>query len=226
MQNQLDLEELIELLNIPEFERIIYHKVEELKCVMGDKIQFYKNLKNNFRKAAYGNLNLYENRHPKKTPTYRFELNRTARGRWIPTVIEPPPPFQTNVEAILPLSAINFMIRFKTDPETIRRHIGSFQCPAGKKSFHLEFSKYSDDHILGAIRENRSELTEGQGRAAEKQKVVKVNFHHKEKEIKLQSDSQSEYLELIHYMQACPQIGEEILNYFNSIQKPMLDIQN
>lgn len=226
MENHLDLEELLELLNIPEFERIIYHKVEELKCVMDDKIQLYRNLKNNFRKTAFGNLQIFENRNPQRLPTYRFELNRTARGRWIPTLIEPPPPFKSNVETILPPEAIKFMIRFRTDPETIRRHIGNFQTPGGKRSFHLEFSKYSDDHVLGTIRPNQPDVQDGEAKAEEKKKVVKVNFHHKEKEIKMQSDSQSDYLELIRYMQACPQIGEEILNYFNSIQKPMLDIQN
>jgi hypothetical protein len=56
MNKQKMMGELDEFLNIPQFERIIFHKIEELKDYLKDEIDHYRELKRYFRKLAYGDM--------------------------------------------------------------------------------------------------------------------------------------------------------------------------
>ncbi len=215
MDKRIDIEEFIELLNIPEFERIVYHKVEELKCVMSDRIAYYLNLKNNFKKTAYGNLQVFENEDYTGRRTYRFELSKSEDGRWLPTVVEPDLPAGCNVYDVIPPAVIKFVACFKTESNRIRKHKGSFQTTAGKRSFEIEFTKYSDIHILGTITESTEEFA-GIG-LKDRQNVVKLDFPSQK------SSNRNNFEELIQYMQSRPKIGEQMLNYFNYIIKPVED---
>jgi hypothetical protein len=214
MDKRIDIEELTELLNIPEFERIVYHKVEELKCVMSDRIDYYINLKNNFKKTAYGNLQIFENESFEGRRVYRFELSKSEEGRWIPTVVEPDLPAGCNVYDVIPPAVIKFVACFKTESNRIRKHKGSFQTTTGKRQFSIEFTKYSDFHILGTIMESTEEFV---AVSRDRQNVVKLDFPSQK------SDTGNNFEELMHYMQTRPKIGEQMLNYFNYIIKPVED---
>ena len=215
MDKRIDIDELAELLNIPEFERIVYHKVEELKCVMSDRIAYYLNLKNNFKKTAYGNLQIFENNEYAGRRIFRFELNKSEEGRWIPTVVEPDLPAGCNVYDIIPPAVIKFVACFKTESNRIRKHRGGFQTTTGKRQFAIEFTKYSDIHILGTIVESTEEFVANE--VKDRQNVVKLDFPaHR-------SDNGNNFEELIHYMQTRPKVGEQMLNYFNYIIKPVED---
>ncbi len=48
MDSEVEIKELFELLNILEFEKILYGEAEALKKLLEDKINFYKNIKKNF----------------------------------------------------------------------------------------------------------------------------------------------------------------------------------
>ena len=76
MGKQEILDELTELLNIPQIERIIFHKVEELKLYLKDEVNLYKSLKSDFKRSAYGDMRICEDPGERKVQTYHFELNR------------------------------------------------------------------------------------------------------------------------------------------------------
>lgn len=59
MGKTVDIGEFIELLNIPQLERIFYHKIEEQKSLLRNEIASYKKLKRDFRSEAYGAIQLF-----------------------------------------------------------------------------------------------------------------------------------------------------------------------
>lgn len=214
---KINIDELAELLNIPEFERIIYHKVEELKYVMADRIQFYRNLKKNFKKTAYGHMQIYESHKPVQHQTYRFEVNRMENGNWIPIVVEPALPLDSDLDEILPPSVIKYISSFEKNPETIHHHQGSFRTLSGSQNFQLEFTRYSDDHILGTIRKREQAEGKKPDHRDTKLSVVKLDFPDSQRR------SEHSYAVLFRYMQVYPEIGDQLLSYFNYILKPLAD---
>ena len=54
MDGEVEIKELFELLNILEFEKILFNEAEALKKLLEDKIDFYKNIKKNFPDAVAG----------------------------------------------------------------------------------------------------------------------------------------------------------------------------
>ncbi len=54
MDSEAEIKELFELLNILEFEKILYTEAEALKKLLEDKIDFYKNIKKNFPERVSG----------------------------------------------------------------------------------------------------------------------------------------------------------------------------
>lgn len=54
MDSEVEIKELFELLNILEFEKILFNEAEALKKLLEDKIDFYKNIKKNFPEEISG----------------------------------------------------------------------------------------------------------------------------------------------------------------------------
>jgi hypothetical protein len=54
MDSEVEIKELFELLNILEFEKILFNEAEALKKLLEDKIDFYKNIKKNFPEHVAG----------------------------------------------------------------------------------------------------------------------------------------------------------------------------
>jgi len=227
MTSRIDLDELSELINIPEFERIIYHKIEELKFVLADKINMYRNLKHNFKKTAYGHMHLFENETPKETPVFRFELHEIEDSGWHLSKIEPNPPEGVEIEDIIPRRIIKHIIGYETNHEKIYRYVGkgdtvgdSMSQTNGNDSgdaFTVEFSKFSENHILGTIR--RAGPQEAKGSAVKDLKIIKADWHYEK------NGDEENFRELFHYMQKYPEIKNQIFSEFFHRTKPRIDNQ-
>jgi hypothetical protein len=216
MEKQKIIDELTELLNIPQFERIIYHKIEELKTYFRDEISLYTNLKKDFQKAAYGNMQIFENEEHIRSQTYRFELDRNEDNLWIPTEIEPPPPSMSEISNIIPPEIIEYITNFKSNPTKIET-INNFTLPTLRgKMYNLRFAKYSDHHALGTITEIRTKK-ETQHQGAEADNLVDINDYYKEDTVELN------YKELMYYMEKFPAFKEHVFSEFFMRWKPLID---
>jgi hypothetical protein len=216
MEKQRIIDELTELLNIPQFERIIYHKIEELKMYFRDEISLYNNLKKDFQKAAYGNMQIYENAEQIRSQTYRFELDKNENNVWIPTEIEPSPPSMSEINNIIPPEVIEYITHFKSNPTKIET-INNFTLPALRgKIYNLRFAKYSDHHALGTITEIRTKK-ESPHPAAETDNIVDINDFYKKDTVELN------YKELMYYMEKFPAFKEHVFSEFFMRWKPLID---
>ncbi len=218
MTSRIDMEELAELINIPEFERIVYHKIEELKFVLADKINMYRNLKHNFKKTAYGHMHIFENELPRDIPVFRFELHEIEDSGWHLSKIEPNPPEGLDLEDILPRRIIEHIIGYETNHEKIYRYVGKGETGSDAVDAHtVEFSKFSDNHILGTIR--RADPQETKGSAVKDLKIIKADWHYEK------NGDEENFRELFHYMQKYPEIKNQIFSEFFHRTKPRIDNQ-
>lgn len=227
MTSRIDMDELSELINIPEFERIVYHKVEELKFVLADKINMYRNLKHNFKKTAYGHMHIFENESPEPVQVYRFELHEIEGNGWHLSKIEPPPPEGIDIEDVLPKRIIRHIIGYQTNHEKIYRYVGRGETAPELESsdhsedhsdiFTVEFSKFSSNHILGTIR--RADAQEAKGSGVKDLKIIKADWHYEK------NGDEENFRELFHYMQKYPEIKNQIFSEFFHRTKPRIDNQ-
>jgi hypothetical protein len=152
MSFRISLEEFSELINIPEFERICYHKIEELKIVLNENIATYRRLKHRYRRLSV--LNVEEGVPGPQSSNHRlyfFQLNKIDRLTWAPVHLEPDPPESLTPADILPPCLIDVLIRYHCDPDRIRSLTHSADRPNSPAYHSLLFTKYSDYHILGLI---------------------------------------------------------------------------
>jgi hypothetical protein len=211
------LEELDDLLSIPQIDRIIFHKIEELKTYFEDEVSLYMNLKEGFRKAAYGNMQIYEGLEQRKSQTYQFRLDKDENDEWIIMEIEPSPRRGVKLNYIVPLEIIDFMNSFKPNPAKIEV-VQNFTHPNLKgRGFHLRFAKYSDRHLLGAVTEFRIETEETSAELSENAKIVEINDLYKNE------SPEFNYRELKYYMENFPEFKDHILSEFFLRWKPLID---
>jgi hypothetical protein len=223
MQKQKILDELNELMNIPQFERIIHHKIKELKIYLRDEISLYQELKEDFQKAAYGDMQVCDEMEPKKRhprETYRFELDKQEGGGWNIVEIEPSPPADFTMDDIIPPLIVDYMTSFKTHPTRIETAHRFTHPQLADRVFHLRFAKYSNYHLLGTITEietqaqgivSESETSEGPGN------VLHINDYYKKDTLELN------YKELMYYMEKYLPFREHIFAEFFMKWKPLLD---
>jgi hypothetical protein len=211
------LEELDDLLSIPQIDRIIYHKIEELKTYFKDEVTLYMNLKEGFRKTAYGNMQIYEETEPKKNQTYQLQLDRNEDDEWEITDIDPSPGYGINPNEIVPPMLISYMTSFKANPTKIEI-VSNFTHPNLRgRVFHLRFAKYSDRHLLGTVTEVQAETEETSRSDSETAKIVEINDYYKG------DASEFNYRELMYYMEKFPALKEHIFSEFFMRWKPLID---
>jgi len=216
MEKQKIIDELTELLNIPQFERIIYHKVEELKTYLRDEVSLYKNLKKDFQKAAYGNMRVFENEEQIRSQTYRFELDKNEDNQWVSTEIEPSPPSRSDINDIIPPGIVEYITGFKSNPTKIET-VNNFTLPALRgRMYNLRFAKYSDNHALGTITEIQQKK-ESSPLSAELDNLMDINDYYKEDTVELN------YKELMYYMEKFPAFKEHVFSEFFMRWKPLID---
>jgi len=214
MKKQVILDELNELLDIPQLERIIFHKMEELKLYFQDEIKRYRDLKDYFKKSAYGNLEILEanKETEKKNQTYHFELHCSTGGAWLATSIEPSPPAGYDIYDIIPEKIVEYIGSFITAPGKIER-LEKFSLPTLKeKSFDLAFTKYSEWHALGTIRFYN--IPTGDGIKDEKKDQI---YYYDKKDT-----DKGDYQELFYYMQKYPPVKRYFFTELHMKVKPLI----
>lgn len=209
------LKDLSQLLNVPQFERIIFHKVEELKTYLRDEIELYRQLQQDFRKTAYGELKVAEDPVHLRVMTYRFQLDRDEQGRWVATDLDPAPPVGSDADDIMPAPVIDYITGFNTHPtriETVRNL--TFPDLEGR-SFDLRFAKYSDYHALGTIAEIQAGESPAAGGETDNLLLITDTFRN--------GGPEMNYKELLYYMEKFPALKEHMFAEFFMCWKPLLD---
>jgi hypothetical protein len=219
-EQKMDREELIaefsELLTIPEFEKIITHKIEELKLLLSDEITLYKNVKHTFEKTAKGNMVVCEDNGIERGPTYRFELNRTEAGEWIPARIDPPlPPYRDRFD-VIPHEVIQYISRFTPNPLKIEK-IREYAPPSLKERiFEFSFTRYSHHHALGTICEIKKRTIPELSKPDKRSNIGIDNAYTKNSE-------DGNYREFVFYMEKFPIFKDHQFSEFFQKWKPLFD---
>ncbi len=223
MEKQKLLQELGELLNVPQIERIIAHKLEEVKNFYQDEIDLYLNIRNNFRKTVYGNMYVCEGIEqdaPQTFPTYRFELDKDKKNTWKLTEIEPSLPPGYHVDDMFPPLIIDFMTSFDIHPTKIEAATHFTHPKLRGRTFNLRFTKYSDHHLLGTITEIQTQVSNTPATFTQEKELdnlVDINDYYKNDKAELN------YKELMYYMEKYPAFREHIFSEFFMKWKPLID---
>jgi hypothetical protein len=216
-EKQEKLDELNELLNIPQLERILFHKIEELKLYFKEELERYRQLKEDFRRSAYGDLHILNEQRgkSKKDQTYHFELNRARDGRWIASSIEPPPPLGCDIYDIIPEEIVAYVGSSNTDPDQVETKT-ELSIPSIKgKAFDLKFIKFSDHHILGTV---RGYLLPAESNTGEKKAPPGAEIYNYDKK----ETDEGNYKELFYYMQKYPALKRYFFTELHMKMKPLI----
>lgn len=221
MEKQRLLLELADLLNIPQIERLIAHKVEELKNIYSDEIDLYFGLLDNYRKNAYGKMYICgedENEGPRTLQTYSFVLDKDINGEWMVTGIEPNPPSGKEINDILPPLIIEYLTSFKTNSTKIETATHFFHPKLKGSVYNLRFTRYSDYHLLGSITEVQVSLNDASSfQKGNGLNNLDINDCYRKEEDELN------YKELIYYLEKYPAFREHTFSEFFMKWKPLID---
>ncbi len=213
------IERMIELMNIPACEQVLTLEMERLERMMEEDIHLYRNLKHGFRHQTRSCLQVADPGPGGASETYRIELHRQGGGDWRVTMVEPPAPDEMPAEALVPLEVIHLMSSFRTDPGKVRRHTWSFHTLDGVRTFRVEFTNFSDRHIIGTI----CELDRSSGEAPEPWGRGGIVVIDAADPGCLGRGDEYRYNELIYYMEKYPQVKEHVFSDFYFRVKPKLD---
>lgn len=226
--------DLNELIKIPDVDTYIFLTIEQAKIKFAEEIRNYHQIKNSFHQSKQGskqsgqsgqsgrgNMVLIEDKNPDNlSQSYYFEIKRIKnkdgklKYHWKITTVKPKPKIDT--DQIIPLEFINMIDFHAVDPDRIETY-KRFKSRSLKKSFDIRFTRYSDTHIMGSIRENSEEAgnNETNNGFVDAREAFKLKLS--------QQNIKEDYMELFRYMEEYPEIKEDIFNRFNMVQKPYVD---
>ena len=197
MSHNKILRELEDLLDIPEFRKILTHRIEELKLLLSDDIGHYRNIT--------GMISPGKRMSPAEG--VQFELVRLGDSLWIPALADLPDQPDSNVYDFIPQIVIDYIIDFDINPGEIKM-ISILEFPRLKgRTFNLSFEKHREDFITGIISERKNE--EDNYSKINPELVEDINF----------SDMEL----LFHYLLNFPFFYKHILNEFKMMWKPLID---
>jgi len=224
------IEDLNELISIPEVDTYIFLTIEQAKVKFAEEIQNYRQLKNSFHQAKRGHMSILgeegkKNPYPEDAPgmdvqSYYFELKRIKpksgklKYQWVISKVKPKPKEDTSL--VVPVEFINCVDFHQVDPDKIETY-KHFKSRSLKKHFDIRFTRYSDTHVMGSIRENKKDILDKEGKNdfTDSREAFKMNLG--------QSGIKEDYMELFRYMEEHSEIKEDIFSRFNMVQKPYVD---
>jgi hypothetical protein len=221
------IEDLNELIKIPDVDTYIFLTIEQAKIKFAQEIGNYRQIKNTFHHSKVnktpkrGNMMLIEGKNPDaQSHSYYFELKRSInkdgklKYQWNITTIKPKP--KPEAGKIIPKEFINMIELHEVDPDKIETY-KRFKSRSLKKSFDIRFTRYSETHIMGSIRENPEDILKNGDKNGydNARQVFKLKLSRK--------NIKEDYMELFRYMEEYPEIKEDIFNRFNMVQKPYVD---
>ena len=202
---------LLDLMNIPEIEDVIFLNLGVMERQIPDKIARYKNLQKKFHRTQRENIMIFENdRTIEKRKAYEFKLQRDlSSGKWQIIYVEPSP--NIACEEMVPPEFIATMDSFRPEPNEIHSR-RNFYSKSLKKYFTLTFCKYNDHHVIGNIFES----TKKPQKEREEKRPTCIHFSN----IKFKENPDLE--KLIYYMQRYPSIQEKVLSHFKVTILPLM----
>ena len=147
MSHDKILKELEDLLDIPEFKKILTHRIAELKLLLSDDIGHYRNITRMIRPGK------------RTTPAegVQFELVRLGDSLWIPALTDQPDQPDSNVYDFIPQIVIDYIIDFEIESGEIKM-ISALEFHQLKgRTFNLSFEKHREDFITGIISQRKNE---------------------------------------------------------------------
>lgn len=230
------IKEFSELINVPQFERIIIHKINELKELFSEEIELYRNIKDNFsenssaapldNKAPAAALPPVNGGDPVRfISQYSFQLDRDPGGEWLPACIDPPPPISPG--EIVPPEIIKYIATFEPNPGKIEIR-KNFTLPSlDGRYFDLNFTRYSHHHALGMIAEHKiipftPRRTNNTAPAPCETNAV-VNNIININDTNSKSPEKGDFRSLIYYMEQFPALKKHIFTEFFMKWKPLID---
>ena len=218
MGKQETLDQLNELLNIPQIERIIHHKIEELKLNLSDEIEHYRRVKQKFLKSAYGEMTLCDREADENlnVPVYHFELNANDSNEWKVTALEPAPPPGFSFYDIMPEEVVSYVSHFEIAPGKVETIQGLCLPELEGLSFNLMFTKYSKQFILGTIQTIREASDQQNNRNETKKTEEFYDYGY------LSFDNEMNLKEMVYFLQKYPDLKAYFLTQFQMKMKPLI----
>jgi hypothetical protein len=152
VSNEFLLERYGELLDIPLVKEYLCLTLKATMVKFRDRIAMYMNLKNKYRELAYGEMQVCEGEAQIRHHVYRFNLIRISGQKWRVTKIEPDLPEEITLEDILPEALIDKIVLSKIDSQEMQRIDAQFNVSGRKRSFKVQYTKYSEESIMGVVR--------------------------------------------------------------------------
>lgn len=222
--------DLNELIKIPDVDTYIFLTIEQAKIKFAEEIKNYHLIKNSFhqskqsKQTGQSNMVLIKDKNMDHlAQSYYFEIKRNKnkdgklKYQWKVATVKPKP--KVDFSQIIPMEFMNMIDLHAVDPDRIETY-KRFKSRSLKKSFDIRFTRYSETHIMGSIRENPEDA---------EQNGENDGFVDARKAFKLKLSQQNikeDYMELFRYMEEYPEIKEDIFNRFNMVQKPFVDNDN
>lgn len=146
MVNDL-IEEIKDLMEIPEVERIIRHRVEELKYILSESIYLYRDIEDSL-------LELKPPKHPGKMHLCGqiFELTLIGKKTWIASIPYPLKDF--DIYGTIPQEVIDFIVKYKTQIGMPILLPGATVPGLEERKFDLSFEKINNKRFTGIIYEH------------------------------------------------------------------------
>lgn len=221
------LDELPELLNIPQFETIMTHKIEELKLMLKDEIEQQKKIKNTCDKAQDPVMVVCEEEGIVRDTSYRFKLNLSDDGEWIPRILSPSLPPEKCPMDIIPLPLIQYLTRNSSEYFKINKIKEVILPDLPERRFEVSFVRVSHHQVAGSICEfRRLETPVSEEKLPDQPEPNKVNPMIKINDSFKQNPEDVNYRELISYMEQCPEYKDHIFAEFFKKWKFMIDGDN
>ncbi len=227
MSREKLLKLLPEVLYIPQIERLIYHKIEELGFYWKDEVDHYRKIKAELKRGVPGNLAIWENEKYNEQGNkyiYHFELYQEEDGHWITSNLYPEPPEGFEANDILPEEIVTYIGTFNTETGNLESKKGLTIPGREEQVFDFRFVKYYSNHILGVVEFNHIpgpiNSAASPKPAEENDKTDPVadlfaNFKPSEGDL-------DNYKELFYYMQKYPSLKNYFFTEFNVKIKPLV----
>jgi len=212
----VNLYRLIQLIQIPEFNKLILLKLHEL-CDGSQKreIEAYKVKYAYYYKKLFWDLRRKRKkkiRNKGRPVLYWFVLTKFAPADWGMTVIDPQPPDYENFKDILPGMVFCLFNHTPVHPGKVLK--ASVQLPAPYwKKIDLQWVRYSSNCVMGTVCENMDDL---QTLLAEENEWLKGSGSNG-------MEKGSLYRLLFHHIRCRPRLAESFINRFMAEMLPRVN---
>ena len=220
-----------EFLDIPACRDYLDLIARDMQKTFQSHLKMHKNLKQSFRELAYGEMEVYEEESSAKNSTFRFDLRQRLSGHWILEDIEPALPPEITQQELISNALVLTLAKFPINPDSIETVDGYFDTSGGKRRYHVQFTRYELDYIMGAIRvgleaqESEVEAEEPESETqTEESNVLRLPVTDRKNEFKRRCD-QENYDKMIACMMGSDEIKEAMFNYFFNFIQPLEGIE-